>query len=63
MSLNGAVCCFFISYMLPILMHVKCYHGTNKVLKTIKKSMSRIGVIKYDTRSEILGRLKSSMRR
>lgn len=29
-NFNGAVCCFFLIYIMPILIHIACYHGDNK---------------------------------
>jgi len=52
MSLNGAVCCFFFIYMVPILMHIKCYHGKNKTMMAVKRSLSVIGLIKKDAEDE-----------
>jgi hypothetical protein len=33
MSLNGAICCFFVVYIIPIAMHFKCYYGKMKIEK------------------------------
>lgn len=46
MSINGAVCCFFFIYLIPIVMHIKCYKGNNTLLKKAKRSLSIIGIIK-----------------
>jgi len=53
MSINGAVCVFFFAYVCPIAMHMKCYHGYNKIMNTIKRSLSNIGLIKKDTANDI----------
>lgn len=26
-NFNGAICLFFIVYLIPIMMHLMCYHG------------------------------------
>ena len=45
MNFNGTVCCFFIVYLLPILMHLNCYHGTigfiNKSKRIVMKVLSK----------------------
>mmetsp|Transcript_9288 Transcript_9288/g.818 ORF Transcript_9288/g.818 Transcript_9288/m.818 type:complete len:81 (+) Transcript_9288:1037-1279(+) len=28
-NFNGSLCCFFFVYLIPILMHLTCYHGKN----------------------------------
>lgn len=52
MNLNGAVACFFVAYVLPIALHLKCYHGQNKLVNFVKKSISRIGLIKKEKYTE-----------
>lgn len=31
MSANGSISCFFIVYLIPIFLHLKCYHGDFKI--------------------------------
>jgi hypothetical protein len=48
MSLNGAVCCFFFVFLIPVMLHLKCYHGTNRIVVGIKRSLSTIGLLRPD---------------
>lgn len=38
MSANGSISCFFIVYLIPIFLHLKCYHGDHNVIHNKKKS-------------------------
>lgn len=35
-DINGAFSCFFIVYLIPSLMHLACYHGSNKFLRSVR---------------------------
>lgn len=35
-EINGAFSCFFIVYLIPSLMHLACYHGSNKFLRSLR---------------------------
>lgn len=35
-DLNGAISCFFIVYLIPSLLHLACYHGSNKFLLSVR---------------------------
>jgi len=45
MNLDGALSCFFIVYLIPILMHLQCYHGTVGFVRRASMMASRIGLI------------------
>ncbi|KAL4443102.1 hypothetical protein ABPG74_002169 [Tetrahymena malaccensis] len=40
-DINGAFSCFFIVYLIPSFMHLACYHGSNKFLRSIRKTFVR----------------------
>ena len=48
MSINGAVCCFFFVFLIPVLIQIKSYRGDNELVNTIKRSLSVIGMIRPD---------------
>ncbi|KRX10480.1 hypothetical protein PPERSA_08782 [Pseudocohnilembus persalinus] len=54
MSLNGSVCCFFYVYLIPLMMDFQCYHGGNKLMMKIKRSLSTAGFIHGDNRPRFL---------
>ncbi len=31
-NLNGSLTCFILVYLIPIFMHIVCYHGRNRLL-------------------------------
>lgn len=40
-NFNGALCCFFFVYLIPIVMHLVCYHGKNSFLRKLQRKVSR----------------------
>ena len=38
-NLAGSICCFFFVYLYPIMLHLMCYHGTNKMLLSLKRKL------------------------
>ncbi|KRX11065.1 hypothetical protein PPERSA_05174 [Pseudocohnilembus persalinus] len=40
-NFDGALCCFFFVYLVPIIMHMTCYHGKNKFLRKVQRKISR----------------------
>lgn len=34
-NFNGSLCCFFFVYLIPIVMHLTCYHGKNFWLRKV----------------------------
>jgi hypothetical protein len=48
MSINGAVCCFFFVFLIPVLIQIKNYRGDDRLVNTIKRSLSVIGLIRPD---------------
>lgn len=39
-DLNGSFSCFFIVYLFPSLLHLACYHGTYKFLRSVRNVAS-----------------------
>ncbi|EAR93202.1 transmembrane amino acid transporter protein (macronuclear) [Tetrahymena thermophila SB210] len=38
-NFNGAFSSFFIIYLIPSLLHLACYHGKNKLLRALRRSI------------------------
>jgi len=48
LDFDGAVSCFFTVYLIPIVLHLSCYYGDNKIMQSLKHSLSVIGLIDED---------------